>query len=131
MRPAGFVLAALAVVPGVLAKSAVVYFEDKNTPDTYIQKAKDDIIAKGGKITHVYSIIKYGTPPPRYSRGPALTVQIGASPSRRPMRLCRRFRPGVTSTPCGSRKTRSCPSTTRTSSPGGMIDDYTESERCG
>ncbi|KFH44324.1 hypothetical protein ACRE_048800 [Hapsidospora chrysogenum ATCC 11550] len=58
MRPAGFLLAALAVVPGVLAKSAVVYFEDKNTPDSYIQKAKDDIIAKGGKITHVYSIIK-------------------------------------------------------------------------
>ncbi|KAL6854979.1 hypothetical protein ACO1O0_006115 [Amphichorda felina] len=58
MRPLGFLVTALAVVPGVLAKSAIVYFEDKNTPDSVIEKAKNDIIAKGGKITHVYTIIK-------------------------------------------------------------------------
>ena len=63
--------------------------------------------------------------------GSATNSCIGASPSRRPMRLSRRFRPGVPSTRCGSRKTRSCPSTTKASSPGGMIDDDTGSERCG
>lgn len=66
MRPLGFLVTALAVVPGVLAKSAIVYFEDKNTPDSVIEKAKNDIIAKGGKITHVYTIIK-SVPPPQDS----------------------------------------------------------------
>lgn len=58
MRPLGFFVTALAVVPGALAKSAIIYFDDKNTPDSVVNKAKDDIIAKGGKITHVYTIIK-------------------------------------------------------------------------
>ena len=63
MRPFGFLVTALAVVPGVLGvdqtKSAIVWFDDKNTPDSVVNKAKDDIIKAGGKITHVYSIIKY------------------------------------------------------------------------
>jgi hypothetical protein len=63
MRAFGLLVAALAVVPGVLGvdqtKSAIVWFDDKNTPDSVVNKAKDDIIKAGGKITHVYSIIKY------------------------------------------------------------------------
>lgn len=63
MRPISFIAAALAIVPGAFAvdqtKSAIVWFEDANTPDSIIQKAKDDIISAGGKITHTYSIIKY------------------------------------------------------------------------
>lgn len=62
MRAFGLLAAALAIVPGVMAKSAIVYFEDKNTPDSVIQQAKDDIIADGGEITHSYTIIKCATP---------------------------------------------------------------------
>ena len=59
MRAFALLSAALAVVPGVFAtKSAIVYFEDKNTPDSVIDQAKKDIVADGGKITHSYSIIK-------------------------------------------------------------------------
>lgn len=65
MRPFGFIVTALAVVPGVLGvdqtKSAIIWFEDKNTPDSVINQAKNDIIKAGGKITHVYTIIKYAT----------------------------------------------------------------------
>ena len=63
MRAFALLSAALAVVPGVFAtKSAIVYFEDKNTPDSVIDQAKKDIVADGGKITHSYSIIKYAIP---------------------------------------------------------------------
>ncbi|KAI9898186.1 hypothetical protein N3K66_006546 [Trichothecium roseum] len=62
MRLVSFITAALAIVPGAFAvdqtKSAIVWFDDANTPDSIIQKAKDDIISAGGKITHTYSIIK-------------------------------------------------------------------------
>lgn len=53
---------ALAALPGSWAvdqkKSAIVYFEDPNTPDSVIDKAKDTIEQAGGKITHAYSLIK-------------------------------------------------------------------------
>lgn len=62
MRAFSILAASLAIVPSVLAKSAIVYFEDKDTPDSVIQKAKDDIIADGGEITHSYTIIKCATP---------------------------------------------------------------------
>ncbi|KAF4125938.1 hypothetical protein GMORB2_1184 [Geosmithia morbida] len=58
MRAVSFVVATLAVVPNVLGKSAVISFADKDTPDSIVQKAKDDIIAAGGTITHTYNIIK-------------------------------------------------------------------------
>lgn len=63
MRAFALLSAALAIVPGVFAtKSAIVYFEDKNTPDSVIDQAKKDIVADGGKITHSYTIIKYAFP---------------------------------------------------------------------
>jgi hypothetical protein len=53
---------ALAAIPTALAvdqkKSAIVYFDDPSTPDSVIDKAKEVIVQAGGKITHVYSIIK-------------------------------------------------------------------------
>lgn len=55
--------AALAVAPGVFAveqkKSAIVWFEDESTPDSIVEECKDALKKAGGKITHVYSIIKY------------------------------------------------------------------------
>lgn len=62
MRFLPFVAAALAVVPGALAvdqkKSAIVWFEDESTPDNIVDECKNALIKAGGKITHVYSIIK-------------------------------------------------------------------------
>ncbi|KAF5230710.1 hypothetical protein FAUST_9661 [Fusarium austroamericanum] len=62
MRFFPFVAAALAVVPGVVAvdqkKSAIVWFEDESTPDSIVEECKDALKKAGGKITHVYSIIK-------------------------------------------------------------------------
>lgn len=55
-------IATLALVPSALAvdqtKSAIVWFEDSNTPDSVVNQVKDSIIQAGGKITHVYTIIK-------------------------------------------------------------------------
>lgn len=62
MRAFSLLTAALAVVPGVFAKSAIVYFEDKNTPDSVIDDAKKDIEKNGGKVTHSYTIIKCAAP---------------------------------------------------------------------
>jgi hypothetical protein len=63
MKPLALLVAALAVVPGSLAvdqkKSAIIWFEDDRTPDSIVNEAKDSIIKAGGKITHVYKIIKY------------------------------------------------------------------------
>ncbi|KAG5982973.1 hypothetical protein E4U55_001025 [Claviceps digitariae] len=39
-------------------KSAIVYFDDPNTPDSLFDQAKDSIIKAGGKIVHVYTIIR-------------------------------------------------------------------------
>ncbi|KAF5027206.1 hypothetical protein F66182_694 [Fusarium sp. NRRL 66182] len=62
MRLVPFIAAALAVVPSVLAvdqkKSAIVWFEDESTPDRIIEECKHALVEAGGKITHVYSIIK-------------------------------------------------------------------------
>ncbi|KAM0191222.1 hypothetical protein ACHAPA_007554 [Fusarium lateritium] len=62
MRLLPFVAAALAVVPGAFAveqkKSAIVWFEDEATPDRIVDECKNALIKAGGKITHVYSIIK-------------------------------------------------------------------------
>ncbi|CAG9979092.1 unnamed protein product [Clonostachys rosea] len=60
MRPVQFLAAALALAPGLVAasKSAIVWFDNPNTPDDVINRAKDDIVKAGGKITHVYTIIK-------------------------------------------------------------------------
>lgn len=53
---------ALAAVPAALAvdqkKSAIVWFDDPSTPDSIVNQARESIIKAGGKITHVYSIIK-------------------------------------------------------------------------
>merc|ERR1711879_484024 len=57
-RVSGLLAVALAVIPGVLGKSVIVYFDDNNTPDSIVDQAKKDIVSAGGKITHVYSIIK-------------------------------------------------------------------------
>jgi hypothetical protein len=62
MRAAGVLTAALAVMPCVVGKSVIVYFDDVNTPDSVIDQAKKDIIKANGKITHSYSIIKYVKP---------------------------------------------------------------------
>ncbi|KND94321.1 hypothetical protein TOPH_01350 [Tolypocladium ophioglossoides CBS 100239] len=62
MRLFAHLVAALAVLPGTLAvdqkKSAIIWFDDPATPDSVINQAKESIIKAGGKITHVYSIIK-------------------------------------------------------------------------
>ncbi|KAG5953976.1 hypothetical protein E4U53_005969 [Claviceps sorghi] len=39
-------------------KSAILYFDDPNTPDSVVDKAKDFIIDAGGKITHIYFLIR-------------------------------------------------------------------------
>ena len=63
MKPVTLLLGALAVLPGVMAvgqtKSAIVWFDDPATPDSVIEEAKKTITAAGGKITHVYNIIKF------------------------------------------------------------------------
>ncbi|KAI8718563.1 hypothetical protein NCS52_00635500 [Fusarium sp. LHS14.1] len=62
MRFLPFIAAALAVVPGALAvdqkKSAIVWFNDESTPDSIVNEVKDSLIKAGGKITHIYTIIK-------------------------------------------------------------------------
>jgi hypothetical protein len=67
MRFFPFIAAVLAVAPGVLAveqkKSAIVWFEDESTPDSIVEECKDALKKAGGKITHVYSIIKYAASP--------------------------------------------------------------------
>lgn len=66
MRFLPFIAAALAVVPGALAvdqkKSAIVWFNDESTPDSVVNEVKDSLIKAGGKITHIYTIIKYAPP---------------------------------------------------------------------
>jgi hypothetical protein len=61
MRPFGFLVAALALLPGALAvdesKSVIVWYED-HVGDAVIEQAKQAIVAAGGQITHVYSLIK-------------------------------------------------------------------------
>ncbi|KAG5926370.1 hypothetical protein E4U42_003377 [Claviceps africana] len=39
-------------------KSAIMYFDNPDTPDSVVDQAKDFIIEAGGKITHIYFIIK-------------------------------------------------------------------------
>ncbi|KAL7944530.1 hypothetical protein V8C42DRAFT_325088 [Trichoderma barbatum] len=39
-------------------KSAIIWFDDATTPDSVVNHVKDDIIQAGGKILHVYTIIK-------------------------------------------------------------------------
>lgn len=63
MRLIPHLVTALALLPAALAvdqkKSAIVWFDDASTPDSIVEQAKDSIIKAGGKITHVYSIIRY------------------------------------------------------------------------
>jgi hypothetical protein len=90
MRFLPFIAAALAVVPGALAvdqkKSAIVWFNDESTPDSVVNEVKDSLIKAGGKITHIYTIIKYA---PRSDsakwRSNANSV-LGDFPSSRPRR---------------------------------------------
>lgn len=62
MKPLTYLAAALAILPGALAvdqkKSAIVWFENESTPDSVVNEAKQALVKAGGKITHVYSIIK-------------------------------------------------------------------------
>ncbi|KXH53247.1 hypothetical protein CSAL01_08268 [Colletotrichum salicis] len=66
MRPSTFLVAALAVVPGVLAvdqmKSVIVWANSDSVGDDIIQKAKQSIIDAGGQITHTYSLIRRDIP---------------------------------------------------------------------
>jgi len=39
-------------------KSAIVYFDDPDIPDSVVDEAKESIVKAGGKITHVFSIIR-------------------------------------------------------------------------
>merc|ERR1711988_2069897 len=87
MRVSGLLAVALAAIPGVLGKSVIVYFDDNNTPDSIVDQAKKDIVSAGGKITHVYSIIK----------------GFAADAQRKRCNLCR---PGATSTRCVLKQTR-------------------------
>jgi hypothetical protein len=68
MRFFGLVVAALALVPSVLAvdesKSVIVWYDD-HVADAIVEQAKEAIIAAGGQITHVYSLIKCVVPPSR------------------------------------------------------------------
>ncbi|KAH7134812.1 hypothetical protein B0J13DRAFT_91445 [Dactylonectria estremocensis] len=54
--------ATLAIIPSALAvdqkKSVIVWYEDESTPDSTINSAKQSIIDAGGKITHVYELIR-------------------------------------------------------------------------
>ena len=65
MRPFGFVVASLALLPGALAvddfKSVLVWWENP-VPATTINQAKNAIVAAGGQITHVYDLITYVAP---------------------------------------------------------------------
>ncbi|KAF4961614.1 hypothetical protein FSARC_10143 [Fusarium sarcochroum] len=62
MRLLPFIATALAVVPSAFAveqkASAIVWFEDESTPDRVVDECKKALVKAGGKITHVYSIIK-------------------------------------------------------------------------
>lgn len=62
MKPSTFLVAALAVVPGVFAvdkmKNVIVWAQDESITDAMLEKAKDAIIDAGGKITHVYTLIR-------------------------------------------------------------------------
>ena len=53
----------LAVLPGAVAvdqkKSAIIYFDNPDTPDSIVDQARQRVTDAGGKITHVYNIIKY------------------------------------------------------------------------
>ena len=40
-------------------KSAIIWFDDASTPDAIVNQVKDNIIKAGGKVTHVYTIIRY------------------------------------------------------------------------
>lgn len=40
-------------------KSAIIWFDDPATPDAVVNQIKDGIVKAGGKITHIYTIIKY------------------------------------------------------------------------
>ncbi|KAK4062692.1 uncharacterized protein Triagg1_9810 [Trichoderma aggressivum f. europaeum] len=39
-------------------KSAIIWFDDASTPDSVVNQVKDNILKAGGKITHVYTIIR-------------------------------------------------------------------------
>lgn len=62
MKPFTILAATLAILPGALAvdqkKSVIVWFEDESTPDSAINDAKQSILDAGGKITHIYTLIK-------------------------------------------------------------------------
>ncbi|KAK6226318.1 hypothetical protein QIS74_02365 [Colletotrichum tabaci] len=62
MRPSAFLVAALAVVPGVLAvdqmKSVIIWAQSDSISDDIIAKAKQSVIDAGGQITHTYSLIR-------------------------------------------------------------------------
>ncbi|KAL7929109.1 hypothetical protein V8C35DRAFT_316254 [Trichoderma chlorosporum] len=39
-------------------KSAIIWFDNDAIPDAIVNQVKDNIIKAGGKITHIYTIIK-------------------------------------------------------------------------
>ncbi|KAM0282826.1 hypothetical protein ACHAQH_002830 [Verticillium albo-atrum] len=62
MKPSSFLVAALAIVPGAMAvdqmKNVIVWAQDDSITDAMIDKAKSAIIDAGGKVTHIYSLIR-------------------------------------------------------------------------
>lgn len=63
MKPSTFLVAALSLVPGALAvdkmKNVIVWAQDDSITDSMLDKAKNAIIEAGGKVTHVYTLIRY------------------------------------------------------------------------
>jgi hypothetical protein len=61
MRAFGFVVAALALLPGASAvdesKSVIIWYEN-SVADSVVDQARNAIVEAGGQITHVYSLIK-------------------------------------------------------------------------
>ncbi|KAL2753663.1 hypothetical protein ACRALDRAFT_2044019 [Sodiomyces alcalophilus JCM 7366] len=62
MKPSTFLVAALSLVPGALAvdkmKNVIVWAQDESITDSMLDKAKNAIIEAGGKVTHVYTLIR-------------------------------------------------------------------------
>ncbi|ROT40313.1 hypothetical protein SODALDRAFT_356283 [Sodiomyces alkalinus F11] len=62
MKPSTFLVAALSLVPGALAvdkmKNVIVWAQDESITDSMLEKAKNAIIEAGGKVTHVYTLIR-------------------------------------------------------------------------
>lgn len=101
MRPSTFLVGALAALPSVMAvdqmKNVIVWAEDVGISENVIEKAKNAIIDAGGKVTHVYTLIRcvpqtHGNVSSGSQRATILTRQLGASTPWHPPRSSTRSR---------------------------------------